>query len=173
MVNVVQAIRSHKLLAVALMSVLMMFALMMSVVSSASASHPALPEPGYTVLYEFSADPNVLWPPNHKMRAVTVSVDASDVCSGVSCKIISVSSDEDENGKGDGNTSPDYEITGDLTVDLRAERSGLGDGRVYTITVECTDGSGNSSESTVTVSVPHDQGGDNGGGNGKAKGKNK
>ena len=54
MVNVVQAIRSHKLLAVALMSVLMMFALMMSVVSSASASHPALPEPGYTVLYELN-----------------------------------------------------------------------------------------------------------------------
>ena len=125
------------------------------------------------VIASVSADPNVLWPPNHKMRAVTVSVDASDVCSGVSCKIISVSSDEDENGKGDGNTSPDYEITGDLTVDLRAERSGLGDGRVYTITVECTDGSGNSSESTVTVGVPHDQGGDNGGGNGKAKGKNK
>ena len=49
MVNVVQAIRSHKLLAVALMSVLMM-----SVVSSASASHPALPEPGYTVLYELN-----------------------------------------------------------------------------------------------------------------------
>ena len=61
-------------------------------------------------------------------------------------------------GEGDGNTSPDWEITGDLTLDLRAERSGQGDGRVYTITIECTDASGNPSAKDVTVIVPHDQG---------------
>ena len=32
-----------------------------------------------------------------------------------------------------------------MTVDLRAELSGKGDGHVYTTTVECTDDSGNSS----------------------------
>jgi len=40
---------------------------------------------------------------------------------------------------------------------LRAERSGLGTYRVYTITVACTDASGNTSTGTVTVKVPHDQ----------------
>ena len=39
--------------------------------------------------------------------------------------------------------APDWEITGDLTLDLRAERSGSGTGREYTITVQCTDGTGN------------------------------
>jgi hypothetical protein len=55
---------------------------------------------------------------------------------------------------GDGNTEPDWEITGDLTVDLRAERAGGGDGRIYSIVVECTDASGNSSVDTVFVCVP-------------------
>ena len=71
---------------------------------------------------------------------------------------VSVPSNEPISGKGHCSTSPDRVITGDLTVDLRAERSGKGDGRVYTVVVACTDDSGNSSLSTVTVSVDHDQG---------------
>lgn len=59
---------------------------------------------------------------------------------------------------GGGDTPPDWVITGPLTVDLRAERSGKGSGRVYTITVECSDASGNTATKTVTVTVPHDQG---------------
>ena len=99
-----------------------------------------------------SASSSTLWPPNHKMRSVSVSVVAEDaVDSDMACKILSVSGD-------DGATASDWDITGDLTVDLRAERSGKGDGRVYTITVECTDDSGNSSQSIVEVKVPHDQG---------------
>ena len=106
-----------------------------------------------------SASPDELWPPNHKMREVTVSVDVSDNCdAAVECVVTSAESDEPINGQGDGNTSPDWEITGDLTVDLRAERSGLGDGRVYTINLLCTDDSGNTSTSSVEVNVPHDKG---------------
>jgi hypothetical protein len=41
-------------------------------------------------------------------------------------------------------------------VKLRAERSGTGEGRVYTITITATDASGNVSKQTVTVAVPHD-----------------
>lgn len=104
-----------------------------------------------------TANPNVLWPPNHKM--VPVSVSVSDNCvTAPACQIISVSSNEPINGIGDGNTEPDWQITGDLTVDIRAERSGDGDGRVYTLEVECTDDGGGSSKETVTVTVPHDQG---------------
>jgi len=43
-------------------------------------------------------------------------------------------------------------------VDLRAERSGKGSGRVYTITVRCLDASGNIAIKNVTVTVPRDQG---------------
>jgi len=105
-----------------------------------------------------SAAPNALWPPNHKMVPVVVAVDVRDACDAApKCRIVSVASNEPANGGGDGNTSPDWEITGDLTVNLRAERSGGGGGRVYTITVRCTDAPGNASTTTVAVSVPHDQ----------------
>ena len=40
---------------------------------------------------------------------------------------------------------------------LLAERAGNGSGRIYTITITSTDASGNSAESTVTVTVPHNQ----------------
>jgi hypothetical protein len=111
------------------------------------------------VISSVSASPNVLWPPNHKMTPVTVAISASDVCSPtVTCKITSVTSNEPVNAPGSGNTAPDWQITGDRSVNLRAERSGSGNGRVYTLTVQCTDSAGNSSTKAVTVSVPHDQG---------------
>jgi len=106
-----------------------------------------------------TANPSVLWPPNHKMVPVVLAVSTSDNCDpNPVCRIITVSSNEPENGLGDGDTAPDWEITGDLTVNLRAERSGTGSGRVYTIMVQCTDTSGNNSTPRmVTVTVPHDQ----------------
>jgi hypothetical protein len=41
-----------------------------------------------------------------------------------------------------------------MTLDLRAESSGMGNGRTYTITVEARDAAGNASTRTVTVFVP-------------------
>ena len=41
---------------------------------------------------------------------------------------------------------------------LRAERSGTGDGRVYTITYEAVDASGNTSEAAATVTGSHPSG---------------
>ncbi len=99
---------------------------------------------------------NVLWPPNHRMVPVTLFPSVSDTCHAArSCSISGVSSNELVNGVGDGDTEPDWEITGDLTVNLRAERSGKRSGRVYTIMVECADESGNSAMKTMTVTVPH------------------
>jgi len=94
------------------------------------------------------------------MVPVTVSVSITDACDvnvANRCKIISVTSNEPINGLGDGNTTPDYQITGNLALNFRAERSGNGNGRVYTIGVVCTDAPGNSSVSTVAVTVPHNQ----------------
>jgi len=105
-----------------------------------------------------SANPNTLWPPNHKMVAVTVSVEAEDNCDAApKSKITAVASNEPINGLGDGDTGPDWEITGDLTLNLRAERSGKGDGRIYTITFQCSDAVGNTTTGTVTVIVPKDK----------------
>lgn len=101
-----------------------------------------------------TANPSMLWPPNNKMVAVTVSVDATDAGAGLaSCLIDSVSSNE-----GGSAHEPDVQLTGDLTVDLRAEREGKGSGRVYSIAVTCSDAAGNTSTRTTTASVPHDQG---------------
>jgi hypothetical protein len=105
-----------------------------------------------------SAGPNMLWPPNHKMVPVLVQVLSSDICDPApACRISSVSSNEPVNGLGDGDTAPDWVIMGNLTLNLRAERSGTGGGRIYAISVTCTDASGNSRVGTTKVTVPHNQ----------------
>lgn len=110
------------------------------------------------VIGSVSATPNALWPPNHKMIPVVATVSVADVCdASLSCQIVSVSSNEPVDGLGDGHTTPDWVLTGPLTVDLRAERAGGGSGRIYTIGVQCTDGSGNNTLGSVQVSVAHDQ----------------
>jgi hypothetical protein len=94
------------------------------------------------------------------MIPVTVTASASDNCDPEpTCKITSVSSNEPINGLGDGDTAPGWEITGNLTVNLRAERSGTGNGRIYTFAIVCMDAAGNpSSPKNVTVTVPKDKG---------------
>jgi PKD domain/FG-GAP repeat len=104
-----------------------------------------------------SASPAVLWSANHKLVPVSMSVTAIDNCSAVTCRIVSVASNEPVNGVGDGDAAPDWTITGELTVSLRAERAGQGSGRVYSIVVECADIYGNTSKTTVTVTVPNSQ----------------
>lgn len=102
-----------------------------------------------------TADPSMLWPPNNKMRAVTISVDATDGGAGFAgCSITSVDSNE-----GGSAHEPDVAFTGPLTLNLRAERNGSGSGRIYTARISCTDAAGNVSVGNATVTVPHDQGG--------------
>jgi hypothetical protein len=100
------------------------------------------------------ATPNVLSPPDHRLVPVRLQVSANDNCGPVTCKIKSVRSNEPIRGLGHGDLSPDWIITGDLTVDLRAERSVKGRGRIYTLTVESKDAAGNASTRDVTVTVP-------------------
>jgi hypothetical protein len=103
--------------------------------------------------------PDVLWPPNRKMKTVTVTVDATDACGPTTCRIVEITSSPTTPAKGKKKKGPDWAIKGDLTASLRAERSGQDrDGRTYTLTIECRDESGNASTSQVTVLVPHDQG---------------
>jgi hypothetical protein len=54
---------------------------------------------------------------------------------------------------------PEWIVVDAHHVQLRAERLGSGDGRIYTITITCTnDTNKKSSTQSVTVLVPHDQG---------------
>ncbi|MDQ6610684.1 MAG: T9SS type A sorting domain-containing protein, partial [Bacteroidota bacterium] len=104
-----------------------------------------------------SANPDNLWPPNHKMRDVTINYTSTDNCPGVINCHLSVTSNEPVNGQGDGNTAVDWIVIDDHHVKLRAERSGGGDGRIYTITATCTDAHGNSGSNSTTVTVSHDK----------------
>ena len=97
------------------------------------------------------ANPNVLWPPNGQMIPVSLGVNTSGGCGAVSCKVQSVKSNEAINGS-------DWTITGNLAVNLRAARLGTGTGRVYTVGVQCTDQSNNTSNGTTGITVPHDIG---------------
>ncbi len=100
-----------------------------------------------------------LWPPNHRMVAIRLTATVTDnVDPAPSVRIVRVTSNEPVNGTGDGDTAPDWRITGPLTLELRAERAGGGNGRVYTITVAATDAAGNTAERTVTVAVPKSRG---------------
>jgi probable HAF family extracellular repeat protein len=98
------------------------------------------------------ASPNVLNPPNHQIVPVAISVFATGNCNGsLVSKIVSVVSSESV-------AADDIQVTGDLTLNLAASRNPSGPGRVYTITVQSTDGSGNSSTATVLVTVPKGNG---------------
>src|SRR5262249_15820486 len=108
-----------------------------------------------------------LWPPNHKYATIKVSdlvTSVTDNCDHTvgtgSVTISMVTSDEANNSGGDGNTTNDIVIAADCkSVQLRSERSGSGNGRVYLIIVKVTDGSGNVSTATAKVTVPKSQNG--------------
>lgn len=106
------------------------------------------------VINDLAVTPPVLWPPNHKMKNVTVNYTSTDNCPGPINCAVTVTSDEPENGTGDGDVAPDWEILNDHHIKLRAERAGNGDGRVYTVKVTCTDQYGNSASANKTVIVP-------------------
>jgi hypothetical protein len=106
----------------------------------------------------------VMWPPNHKMVDIFATVQVTDNRDpSPTFVLIDVTSNEPDNGRGDGNTVDDIQGcefgTADTAFQLRAERRGGGYGREYTIIYEATDASGNTAQMTVAVRVPHDQSG--------------
>ena len=119
--------------------------------ATATSSLRVVDATGPTIL-AVSVTPDTLGPPNHKLIDVTVTYGAIDLGGAPVCSL-SVSSNEAANGLGDGNTSIDWRVIDPHHVQLRAERSGLGTGRLYTIAIRCTDGSGNASTALRTVSV--------------------
>jgi uncharacterized repeat protein (TIGR01451 family) len=107
------------------------------------------------IISEVVMTPASLWPPNHMMVPVTASYAVQDNC-GTPDVSLSASSSEPINGRGDGNTTTDWQIIDSYTANLRAERSGSSKSRVYTITVKATDSGGGESSQESRVDVPHD-----------------
>ena len=112
---------------------------------------------------EMLDDPLVLWPPNHKYATYTPEMfitRAEDACGNPidlsAVAIVEVRSDEPDDDRGDGRTVNDILVHCPNTVDLRAERRGGGDGRVYTIVYRITADNGVSVDEEATVIVPHD-----------------
>jgi hypothetical protein len=129
-----------------------------------------------------SAEPAILWPPNHrlvKVRITSVSGgaeddddddnhddrdgrrhdsdddDRNDDPHGITVVITKVTQDERVDSHGDEDTRPDGIIDGSSVL-LRAERNGQGNGRVYQITFTAADSRGGQCSGAVTVGVPQD-----------------
>ncbi|MBN2011885.1 T9SS type A sorting domain-containing protein [candidate division KSB1 bacterium] len=109
-----------------------------------------------------------MWPPDHDYQTIDLNELGLSIAYNYNCacaspdliKIASVTSDEPENGNGDGNTLNDIVIADDFrSVDLRKERKGNGNGRVYTIHLGVFDCEWNIEPATVLVQVPHDASG--------------
>ncbi|MDQ1914102.1 Ig-like domain-containing protein [Paenibacillus sp. GD4] len=107
---------------------------------------------------------SVLFPANHRMVSVTASTYAQDrFTSDVKVTLLSVVSNEPDEGLGDGDTAGDIQGaeagTADLEFLLRAERSGKGPGRMYTVTYLASDEAGNHTTASAIVTVPHSSSG--------------
>jgi hypothetical protein len=108
---------------------------------------------------DLSVSRDVLWPANHKYVHVSAAATVGDNGEAIpTVSLVSVTSNEPDNGAGDGNTVNDIVVVNDFEFKLRAERSGGGAGRIYTITYLATDSCGNSATASTTVSVPHSKG---------------
>ncbi|HVA61740.1 MAG TPA: hypothetical protein VNG13_14575 [Mycobacteriales bacterium] len=131
--------------------------------------------------------PTTIWPPNHKMQTVTINYtappDATPVTSDTTTITVGAITDNkmvngsELNGSGQPNPQQGPDFTGTFntasspegttattTAQVRAERSGTGTGRVYTIQLTCSETAAgtapdliDSSSTTITVDVPHDQ----------------
>jgi M6 family metalloprotease-like protein len=109
-----------------------------------------------------SLSPNTLWPPNHKLVPVSATLQVGNTCDPTpTVQLASITSNEPDNGLGDSDTANDIQRaalrTDDRSFSLRAERSGKGSGRVYTVTYQVADVLGNSTTATGRVSVPKNQ----------------
>jgi low density lipoprotein receptor-related protein 5/6 len=115
-----------------------------------------------------TAFPEMLWPPNHKLVPIDLTVtvtDDQDPEPGIALLSITSNESDQENAYhvdydidlSAGYTFDDIYIDSSGKISLRAERSGKGDGRIYTITYQATDATGNVSTASVTVTVPHNR----------------
>jgi hypothetical protein len=101
-----------------------------------------------------------LWPPNHKFHSIAVEdcVSVVDGCEqNLHAEFVWASSDEPVDDRGDGHFAPDIVFDSCHRVQVRAERQGPKNGRVYKLGVRVVDRAGHAVESQCSVIVDHDQ----------------
>jgi hypothetical protein len=100
-----------------------------------------------------TASPATLWPPNGKLVPISIRGVTDPDGDPVTLTVTGVGQDEPLSRRG----LPDALGIGTTAVQLRADRAGSGDGRVYRLSFEARDPQGASCSGTVTVCVPRDQ----------------
>jgi hypothetical protein len=104
-----------------------------------------------------STSASCIWPPNHKLVRFGLGTDvrttSTDTCDNApSVRIVNVTSNQPDNAPGDGNTTNDTRFT-DHAFCIRRERTPqLGD-RIYTVTIEVRDASGNATTKQLAIRV--------------------
>ena len=105
-----------------------------------------------------SVTPDTIFPPNHKMIAITPTTTVTDnLDPNPRVEFAGVTVNEPDDGQGDGHTVDDVQVTPDGQIFVRAERSGKGGSRVYTITYRAIDAAGNVAFASANVVVPKSQ----------------
>ena len=105
-----------------------------------------------------SVEPEVLKPHNHEMVLITPVWETSDNCDDeVEVSLLSITSSQGDDGIGDGHTMEDILVTEEGLIYLRAEIGDSSEDRVYTLTFEAVDDSGNSNVQSAIVVVPVEQ----------------
>ena len=104
-----------------------------------------------------SLSPNTLWPPNNKLMPITATITVNDDYDPApEIKLESITANEVLVIDDAKDVQPG---TDDRNFSLAAKRAGANlAGRIYTVTYSATDGSGNKTTASTTVTVPHDQG---------------
>jgi hypothetical protein len=99
-----------------------------------------------------------LWPTNHRFVAIDVLGVTDPEGDPIAITIDSILQDEPVDAPGGGSTSPDGRGVGTATAEVRAERVGSGNGRVYHIYFTADDGHGGTCSGEVLVGVPKSEG---------------
>lgn len=109
-------------------------------------------------------EPVSLWSPNHRMSCLPRATWAPVISDGCdpepTWRLVACTSNEPEDGLGDGHFEPDCTISADgEEACMRAERSGTGEGRLLTLWGIARDACGNESEPSPVgeVVISHDR----------------
>lgn len=104
-----------------------------------------------------SLSPATLWPPNDKLVPITATITVKDDYDPApEIQLISITANEVLDKDDAKDVQPG---TDNRQFQLKAKRAGTNlAGRIYTVTYTATDGSGNKTTASATVTVPHDQG---------------
>lgn len=99
------------------------------------------------------ASPNAIWPPQGKLVPISIEGVTDPDGDPVTVTITAIRQDEPLSRTG----APDAIGLGTPTAQVRADRKGGSDGRVYHLSFETRDDQGATCTGTVKVCVPHDQ----------------